>query len=221
MIKMSKGDEPKILFDNHKKWTTLLMSQLATSKKPKPSLVAKYRNKKIKEALILETSGKCVYCESKLLHIHHGDIEHILPKSIYANQTFVWANLTLACEICNQNKSANDPNLNFIINPYIHDPKLHIRFAGPWLVTTTTQGENTETLLDLNRLPLYEKRLERMKGIQNILKNITDVTKPLPTRKVIFKDFIKNELSTTSEYSAMVSCFFQAYIDVIPADVMS
>ena len=221
MIRMSKGSEPKILFDNHKKWTTSLLIQLASSKKPNASLATKYRHKKIKEALVQETKGKCVYCESKILHIHHGDVEHILPKSIYANQTFTWQNLTLACEICNQNKSNNDPNLNFILNPYLHDPAMHIRFAGPWLVATTNEGENTKVLLDLNRTPLYEKRLERMQGIESILKKITDLSMPLPTRKIIFKDFIKNELSNASEYSAMVSSFFKNYKDVIPSDVLS
>ena len=39
------------------------------------------RDKSIKEQILKETHGKCVYCESKISHVCPGDIEHILPKN--------------------------------------------------------------------------------------------------------------------------------------------
>lgn len=219
MIKMTKVAEPKVLYDNSKKWTALLLKHVGTNAKPKPSVATKYRHKKIKEALIAETHGKCVYCESKLLHIHHGDVEHIFPKAIYNNKTFEWNNLTLACEICNQNKSDNDPNLNSIINPYIDSPEEHMFFSGPVVLTFTQKGQNTELLLDLNRTALLERRREKLCGAWNILRNVVDTTKPLAVRKLIYKDFVKNETSSNSEYSSMIKTIFEEFKKNIPQEV--
>lgn len=220
MIKMSKGAEPKILFDNSKKWTHQLLKHINSNTKPKASLATKYRHKKIKEALIAETHGKCVYCESKLLHIHHGDVEHIAPKSIYSNKTFEWTNLTLACEICNQNKSDNDPDLTAIINPYIDPPEEHMIFSGPLIFTFTQKGQNTELLLDLNRTALLEKRKEKLCDAWNILRNVVDTTKPLNVRKIIFNNFIKNEASSNGEYSSMIKSIVEEFKKNIPQDVL-
>lgn len=220
MIKITKGVEPKILFDNSRKWTALLLGHINNNTKPKASLTTKYRHKKIKEALIEETHGKCAYCESKFLHIHHGDVEHIKPKSIYTNKTFEWANLTLACEICNQNKSNNDPNLISIVNPYSDEPEEHILFSGPLIFTFTQKGQNTEVMLDLNRAELFEKRKEKLCGAVSILKNVVDTTKPLALRKIIYNDFIKNELSSKSEYSSMIKSFFEGFSKKIPHDII-
>lgn len=219
MIKMTKGEEPKILYDNSKKWTAEILSHIAKKTKPKPSLVTKYRHKKIKKALITETHGKCVYCESKILHIHHGDVEHILPKAIYANKTFDWNNLTLACEICNQNKSDRDPNFENIINPYGEFPEEHLFFSGPIIFTFTQKGQNTEVILDLNRTALLEKRKERLTRAFNIIKNVVDETKPLEVRKIIYNDFVKNEISSGSEYSSTIKSMFEDFKRNIPKEI--
>lgn len=220
MIKISKGTEPKILFDNSKKWTFQLLKHINSNTKPKASLATKYRHKKIKEALVSETHGKCAYCESKLLHIHHGDVEHIAPKSIYSNKTFEWANLTLACEICNQNKSDHDPNLKTIINPYIDTPEEHIIFSGPFILSFTQKGQNTELLLDLNRTALLEKRKEKLCDAWNILRNVVDTTKPLNVRKIIYNNFIKNEASSNGEYSSMIRSIVENFKKNIPQDIL-
>ncbi|MEG8241503.1 HNH endonuclease [Acinetobacter baumannii] len=65
------------------------------------------------------------------MHIHHGDIEHIFPKALDQSKRYEWNNLTLSCEICNQNKSNHDPNLNHILNPYIDNPESSLIFLVP------------------------------------------------------------------------------------------
>jgi len=221
MIKMTKGQEPKVLLDNKQDWTKALLAQSPQERKLKPGVAIKYRHEKVKAALVIETHGKCVYCESKFLHVHHGDVEHILPKSLYKNKTFEWTNLTLACEICNQNKSNRDPNLEHIINPYIKDPELSLKFAGSFMYTKDEAGENTKTIIDLNRTALLEKRTERIKAIEEI-KNIILDTRRAPTiRKVVLSDFIKNELSAKSEYSAMVKCFYELWKQDVPSELFA
>lgn len=45
----------------------------------------------------------CCYCEQN----EHGDIEHIYPKSLFPDKTFVWKNYVWSCEKCNsKNKLA-------------------------------------------------------------------------------------------------------------------
>lgn len=130
MIKLSKLDEPDVLFNNSATWTQVLLNKEAAGKKPTASEKSRYRHPEIKAVLVKETGGKCAYCESKLLHIHHGDVEHIYPKSLDVRKTFEWRNLTLACEKCNQNKSNKDPLLEQIIDPYEDDPEYHLVFVG-------------------------------------------------------------------------------------------
>jgi energy-coupling factor transporter ATP-binding protein EcfA2 len=61
------------------------------------------RNEKI-VALIKETKGKCMYCESFISAVAPEHIEHYRPKAIYPQLTFDWANLGLACPWCNIKK---------------------------------------------------------------------------------------------------------------------
>ena len=97
----------------------------------------KYSQKEIKKALIEETNGKCVYCESKILHISFGDIEHILPKSELAEKCFEWSNLTLACTICNNRKRDFYDEQNLLIDPYVDNPDEHFYYAGPIIFNLT------------------------------------------------------------------------------------
>lgn len=75
-----------------------------------------YKEQDIKEALIKLFNGKCAYCESKILHIYPGDVEHFRPKSLikylpndkikelkpgYYWLAANWNNLLLACKNCN------------------------------------------------------------------------------------------------------------------------
>lgn len=79
-----------------------------------------YAHPKIKTALINLQSGKCCFCESKVLHVSDGDIEHFRPKAAYKQLnsdklirpgyfwlTYDWDNLFLACLKCNQRNKGN------------------------------------------------------------------------------------------------------------------
>jgi uncharacterized protein (TIGR02646 family) len=75
-----------------------------------------YKQSDVKDALIQLFNGKCAYCESKILHLYPGDVEHFRPKSLikYPKEDKVteikpgyywlasdWNNLLLACKNCN------------------------------------------------------------------------------------------------------------------------
>ncbi|TCR07236.1 HNH endonuclease [Neorhizobium sp. JUb45] len=201
MIKLSKLTEPTVLVTNGAAW---LADLLAAGKNANDGLKSKYRHVDIKRVLTLETNGKCAYCEAKLKHVHHGDVEHIYPKSLDPKKTFKWDNLTLACELCNQNKSNDDPTAAQIIDPYITDPDDHIVFAGPVAGHCgSIPGLSTIEIIGLNRPDLIEMRTEHAEKILLIFQQLADKTIPMATRKAIYRNLKKRELSPVGAFSAM------------------
>jgi 5-methylcytosine-specific restriction endonuclease McrA len=220
VIRLTKAAKPQILVDNEVRWTATIVSKIAIGAEPTTSEKTRYRNPQIKAALVNETHGKCAYCESKLLHIHHGDVEHIYPKSLAPEKTVLWENLTLACEICNQNKSDKDPLLENIIDPYLTEPSDHLIFNGPLIFPRgTAAGTSTRTLLDLNRGELSERRKEQLERIMSIFDTISRAELSLPVRKAIFRDLVSREAHESVAYSAMVRTVVEQIRGVLPVEV--
>lgn len=204
MIKLEKNAIPNVLEANFTTWTATLLSKYAAGEKPTATESTRYRHPDVKQALINETNGKCAYCESKFLHVHHGDVEHIYPKSLARNKTFEWENLTLACEICNQNKSDRDPLLEHIIDPYQIDPALHLVFTGSFVFPLGTNlGLNTKVILDLNRAELCERRKEKLERVMSIYEHILNPDLPDIVRISLYENLKQKEGNPASEYSAM------------------
>lgn len=219
MIKLTKAPKPDILETNAANWTNVLITKLAKKTKPTETEKTRYRHSEIKNALVIETNGKCAYCESKLQHIHHGDVEHIYPKSLDPEKTFEWENLTFACEICNQNKSNKDPNLEYIIDPYNIDPSLHLSFLGTFVYPLTQNlGKNTGVILDLNRSALCDMRKEKLDQVMGIFETILNKDIPLVVRKTIYDNLLSNEGSPSSAYSAMTTCAIETMNNKLPKD---
>jgi hypothetical protein len=79
-----------------------------------------YGAKSVKDALIAAQLGKCAFCESKVRHIAHGDVEHYRPKGGFRQSgsdpleqpgyfwlAYAWTNLFFACQLCNQSFKKN------------------------------------------------------------------------------------------------------------------
>lgn len=221
MIKLTKTAKPDVLVNHGDDWTKVIVDKLAINEKPTTSEKTKYRHPEIKAALVLETNGKCAYCESKLKHIHHGDVEHIYPKSLLPEKTFEWENLTIACEICNQNKSDKDPMVQHIIDPYLVDPSLHLVFMGAFVFPLGSPlGKSTEVILDLNRSALCEMRKEKLEQVMGIFETILRDDLPVVVRKAIYQNMLANEVSSYSAYSAMVASAVSTMKSRIPAEIL-
>lgn len=74
-----------------------------------------YGGKTVKTVLKQMQHHKCCFCEAKIEHVSHGDVEHFRPKAGYQideNQALIkpgyywlaydFANLFLCCQVCNQ-----------------------------------------------------------------------------------------------------------------------
>ncbi|WP_296947347.1 hypothetical protein [uncultured Massilia sp.] len=75
-------------------------------------ITAAYRSAEVKNRLVQTHFGKCAYCETRILSVSHGDVEHFRPKAKYTGESqtgtgyfwlaYDWRNLFLACDMCNE-----------------------------------------------------------------------------------------------------------------------
>lgn len=220
MIKLTKTAKPEVLEKNAEEWTRIVLGKVAAGEKITSTDDARYRHPEVKTALVAETHGKCAYCESKLKHIHHGDVEHISPKSLEPAKRYEWSNLTLACEICNQNKSNRDPNVAHIIDPYLIDPSDHLTFIGSFIFPLgTNYGKSTEVLLELNRVALLERRKSRLEQIMGIYEIILRADLPIETRKIIYQNLLLNDTAADSEYTGMIKSVVRCMREKLPVEL--
>jgi hypothetical protein len=221
MIKLTKTDEPPHLAHHAAEWTAVLLQRLSAGERPTDAERSKYRHPHVKAALVAETSGKCAYCESKLLHIHHGDVEHIYPKSLDILRSFDWTNLTLACEKCNGLKSDRDPLAQFIIDPYDKDPEQHMFFVGPFIFSRgSLDGTSTRAILELFRAELVETRTYHLSRVMGIYDKVLDTAIPAPARQALYNDLKATEAAGSAQYAAMVRCLIADMVSKLPADIV-
>ena len=203
MIKLEKGDEPTVLSRNARRWTQAVMSKLAAGETPSRTEKSRYNHPDIKRALVAETHGKCAYCESKVRHVAYGDIEHIVPKSDVPAKWFSWPNLTLACDVCNTNKSRTSVDKGSLIDPYEVDPEENFWQMGPIVYCRPgcDAAGLTERLLELNRAELVERRHERITGLLRML----DLFERCGNRdlKILLWQEITSEAQAHNEYAAL------------------
>lgn len=217
MIKLQKTAIPTVLKENQAEWTKTIVDKASAGLVPTDVEKSRYRHADIKIALIEETAGKCAYCESKILHVGFGDVEHVSPKSKSINNLFRWDNLTLACDKCNTYKS----DFEDIVDPYVDDPEEFFTFIGPLVVPNpgVEKGLLTEKTLKLNRPDLREKRTEKIKYLSDQLLIYKKTAGRL--REVLRADLIKNEMSKDQEYTAVARSFLTIMLPKVGGEIFA
>jgi uncharacterized protein (TIGR02646 family) len=204
MIRIVKSSIPAVLKKHASAWTKELKKAISSGKSSVSVRRRRYNHPEIKRALIAETHGKCAYCESKLLHIAYGDIEHIIAKTNDPSQTYAWKNLTLACDVCNTSKG----NTDGVIDPYAVDPEEHFQFLGPMITPKfgSEIAKLTLIILRLNRTPLLERRTEKIvqfvRSLEEILK-----TPDERVRRVLVRALTVDETAADKEFAACARSF--------------
>jgi hypothetical protein len=200
MIFLRKSAEPRVLAENKHVWTRELLAG------DDSALVARrYASFEIKTAIIAETHGKCAYCESKPLHVAYGDVEHIVPKKVDKTLAFEWANLTLACDICNTRKGMRTD----IFDPYADNPELHFWFYGPLMFNTLAASDDakiTLVVLFRDRPALIEKRSEKIKDLQRQLQIVQNAANA-ELRALLTTELVGSASEDASEYAACNRAF--------------
>jgi hypothetical protein len=210
VIKLTKLDKPAILEANEKAWTAAIVNKVAAGVELTDVEKARYRHPDIKARLIEETHGKCAYCESKVLHIAYGDIEHVVLKSLRPELTGEWSNLTLACDRRNTNKGSYCGDHERILDPYATEPLDHLYIVGPLVLPKpgNDAGTITERTLKLNRTEVVERRIDRINHLHALFDNLNRTTDPA-VKQVLLSDIQQNELADTAEYAAVSRAFAQ------------
>jgi len=173
---------------------------------PYPEALVKkdYKHPLNKKALRKSTSGKCMYCESRMEHNSFSHVEHIKPKSKFPELEFVWDNLGFSCEWCNTNKSDKFDEAIPFINPYNENPEDHIVFFDHLVYPKngSIRGEYTKNELKLNRSGLLDDRIKRIEDIKKMIIAASNVANESLRNQMI--EELKTEAESDKEYSAMV-----------------
>ncbi len=213
MIKLTKGPEPDVLVRLGPEWTATLLDRALAGVPATEAERGRYRHTDIKEALKAETFGKCAYCESKLLHISYGDIEHIVPKSVRPEFAFTWENLTLACDICNTNKGHQFGNHDDLVDPYVVDPATEFLFLGPLVLPVPGDDSalKTEMTLKLNRAELVERRTEHIQKLRMEIEALARIV-DADLREVVRRDIIERGTESAREYAGTARAALQVFL---------
>jgi uncharacterized protein (TIGR02646 family) len=121
MIRVIKPEQaPRILRERGQRTTEQNQSAFEAGTRTFEFDSSLYGAKSVKNALIGAKHGKCAFCEAKIRHIDHGDVEHLRPKGGFRQSAedpleqpgyfwlaYAWHNLFLACSLCNQSFKRN------------------------------------------------------------------------------------------------------------------
>lgn len=211
MIKLAKGQEPTILQTNRQAWQQelkaemdggLTVNQAPTSKK--------YNQPEIKATLMESSHGKCMYCESKVRHVDHGEIEHIKPKVTFPESIFDWENLGFVCAVCNNTKRDQYNADILIVNPFVDEPSDHLVPIGATFFPKpgSDRGQITLTIVGLNRVDLVERRGERVKQLHTLLEKASRLPQAL---KQAIETEVQSFVAVTEEYAGTASAVLKAF----------
>jgi hypothetical protein len=213
MIKLKKLAEPEVLQKNKAAWTQEFVGAKAANAMTN-TIKFRYRHADIKTQIRRETSGKCVYCESKIGHVCPGDIEHIIPHSKIPELVVDWENLTLGCVECNRRKGAYYSQQEPLLNPYSDEPGDHLQAFGTVIFGRAgdAMGKLTQLQLDLNRKELIERRLERIESLRRLTE--TYVSQAEGRLKDLIRDELLAEVAEDKEYAFVTRVFVKQYADL-------
>jgi CRISPR/Cas system Type II protein with McrA/HNH and RuvC-like nuclease domain len=163
----------------------------------------RYRHADVKAAIVSDSHGKCMYCESRITHVHPGEIEHILPSSKRPDLVVAWENLGLVCTECNREKSDYYEPALPLLNPFEDEPSEHLAFYGPLVLhkAGAARGEITVRTLKLNdRTALFERRKERIEQLQILMDRLETI--PAGPLRGAVDQALETELEDDKEYAA-------------------
>lgn len=144
-------------------------------------------------------------------HVAHGHIEHILPKSERPELVVDWANLTLACPVCNTHKGKYYDPTGPLLNPYEDDPSSEIEFVGPMIRTQGTgAGYRAVTRLRLNRDELVLDRLRVLQQVKDLFRHSQTLAHDDGAR-----EFTLDEMQALGEPGNEYSSAVIAYLELL------
>lgn len=195
-----------------------LRNHLEAEEDPPSSLLNQYRDPELKQHLLVEAHGKCVYCESKITHVYFGDVEHMRPKSRFPAAMLDVENLAIACAKCNNAKGEFWDDEVALLNPYTDDPNTELLALGYLVARRPGKDRARLTIerLDLNRQALLERRRERIELLQPLADQYAHA--PGGAIKELLKAELCRNAANSGEYVLIVRAYLEAACGLRCAD---
>jgi len=172
-----------------------------------------YKHPLNKQALLNSTYGKCMYCESKILAVDYGDVEHILPKAEgrFPHLEFDWGNLGIACGKCNNSKSDQYNAELPYVNPYEENPSDYLvaEYNLIFSLRGCERGALTINDIELNRVELIERRKTHVDRIRDAVTAVFS-RQDANLRRLALAELAK-EANPDKEYSFVVETLLRQH----------
>lgn len=202
MIRLSKGAKPQVLVVNEVQWNADYVAYV-TQNTGSAACETRHRHPEIRSAVMAESSGKCIYCEEKVLSSQYGDVEHLKPKRRYPHYYVSWPNLGLSCVKCNSQKKEKEG----LIDPFHEEPGDYIEFRGPMIFYKrgSEKGRLTVRGIKLNRPALLEKRAKSLESFIDKI-DLMD-SSPEPIKSVLW-DEIQDDIKDDAEFAGLLRGYY-------------
>jgi uncharacterized protein (TIGR02646 family) len=165
--------KPQILIDREDNWT----KDFITSGKERPDS-SKYAHDKIRIQLATMSFHKCFYCESKLKQTTK-EVDHHIEVSIKKELAFVWTNLYLSCDNCNNKVNHDAIPIDEALDPCSNNDseiQEHLTFVDEQI---TSVGNSILGLKTIQKYRLDSELLDsrRILQLKNFLKVLIEIQK--------------------------------------------
>lgn len=163
--------EPQIITNRGGDWLQALL--LSGKNRPDPS---KYGNPSVRLQLDTMSFHKCFYCESKLKGMPK-EVDHQIEVSIDINQSYIWNNLYLSCDNCNNKIPHDIIPINEALDPCINtDDEIsqNLTFIDEVITAKdgSIQGLKTIQKYRLDTDLLDKRRVDQLKNFYKLLESI-------------------------------------------------
>jgi len=206
MIKLTRAKKPDFLSDEKVRELT---------QKFKADKTSVWNKEQIKIPLLNSSNKKCAYCECKLdKEAHFMEVEHFEDKANNADKVVLWENLLPSCKRCNGSKGRHDVIAKPILNPYIDEPKKHLKLRFYRLKKKTDKGQESIDVCDLNNTErVVRVRFDIGDKLENTIEDAKEkydayIEKKITGRRNKLINIIKGllrECQPNSSYSATTS----------------
>lgn len=171
MRALTRLEEPQIITQRGAIWLEALLA--SGKNRPDPT---KYGNPSVRLQLNTMSFYKCFYCESKLKNMP-SEIDHHIEVSIEINNSYVWNNLYLSCDNCNNKLNHNVIPIHQALDPCINtdlEIQYHLTFDDEIITVKNNSptGLNTITKYRLNSELLDKRRVNQLKNFYKLLDSI-------------------------------------------------